>query len=72
MRRFVKSGLFMMVVGLVGCGSDDSIMLDPSKLKPETEEQARQIKDYDAKINEEEGGQSFGATVPKKVANPKR
>jgi hypothetical protein len=72
MRRLVRSGLLAMVVGLAGCGSDDSIIVDPSRLKPETEEEARQIKDHDAKINEEEGGQSFGARVPKKVATPKR
>jgi hypothetical protein len=60
MRRRLRAVLFLAVVGLVGCGSSESIMLDPSKLKPETAEEARASKAYDDKINEEEGGASFG------------
>lgn len=59
MRRRLGSVLFLAAVGLIGCGSDEPIMLDPSKLKPETEEQIKISKDMDEKINEEEGG-SYG------------
>jgi len=51
--------LWLAVVGFTGCGSNEGIMLDPSKLQPETESQAQASKAYDEKINEEEG-QSFG------------
>ena len=60
------------LVGLAGCGSDDTIMIDPSKLKPETEDQARQSREYDAKIAEEEGGQSYGGKTPRKNAAASR
>jgi hypothetical protein len=56
MQRRLRSVLFLAAVGLVGCGSDDSIMLDPSKLQPETEAQIKISKDMDEKINREEGG----------------
>jgi hypothetical protein len=73
MKRPLKSALWLVVIGLAGCGSDDTVMLDPSKLKPETEEQIKQSQEYDAKINEEEGGNSFGARpVKKTVSTPKR
>ena len=46
------------VVGLAGCGSDESTKF--GKFSTETEEEARASKAYDDKINEEEGGASFG------------
>jgi hypothetical protein len=60
MRRLVRTVLSLGVAGLIGCGGERAVITDPSKLKPLTEAEQQEIRRQDAKIQEEEGGQSFG------------
>lgn len=60
----------MMIAGLissilVGCGSGEKALTDPSKLKPLTDAEKAEIKKQDAQVQEEEGG-SFDAKKAQK------
>jgi hypothetical protein len=53
MKRIVLALIVAVVLGVAGCGGSSSTEL---KTEPLTDEQKRQIKENDRKVDEEEGG----------------
>jgi len=63
-RRFATLAL-LGVLAVIGCGTSQPIITDPSQLKPETPEQAKAAMSYDQKIRDEEGA-SYGAKAARR------
>ena len=59
MRRRALLAMSFGVLGVIGCGSSETVITSPAQLKPETEAEVKKSKEMDEKINEEEGG-SYG------------